>query len=139
MILIDKIINQEELTMVPKELKYTDTHEWIKIEGEYGLVGVTQYGFEKLGDVVYLELSEVGAKVKQGESFGVIESVKAAVDLIAPVSGTVEEVNESAKNSPESLPNDPYGEGWLIKVKIEDLSEVEKLLSPEAYEELTKE
>lgn len=125
--------------MIPKELKYTDTHEWIKIEDGYGLVGVTQYGFEKLGDVVYLELPEIGTRVKQGESFGVIESVKAAVDLIAPVSGIVEEINESAKNSPENLPNDPYGEGWLIKVKIEDLSEVERLLSPEAYEELIKE
>lgn len=125
--------------MVPEGLRYTDTHEWIKIEGEYGIVGVTQYGFEKLGDVVYVELPEVGSKVKQGEAFGVIESVKAAVDLIAPVSGVVEEVNESAKKSPENLPNDPYGESWLIKVKLEDPSEIEKLLTSETYKELTKE
>ena len=125
--------------MVPKDLRYTDTHEWIRIEGDIGVVGVTQYGFEKLGDVVYIELPEVGAKVKQGEAFGVIESVKAAVDLIAPVSGTVEEVNESARKSPENLPNDPYGESWLIKIKIDNPSEIEKLLSSSAYEELIKE
>lgn len=125
--------------MVPEDLKYTDTHEWIKIEGDYGIVGVTQYGFEKLGDIVYVELPEVGAKVKQGEAFGVIESVKAAVDLISPVSGIVEEVNESAKKSPESLPNDPYGESWLIKVKIENPTEIEKLLSDKAYKELIEE
>ncbi|MCX7795834.1 MAG: glycine cleavage system protein GcvH [bacterium] len=125
--------------MIPEELKYTDTHEWLKIEGEYGIVGITQYGFEKLGDVVYVELPEVGSKVKQGETFGVIESVKAAVDLIAPVSGIVEEVNESAKKSPENLPNDPYGDSWLIKIKIENPLEIEKLLTSKAYEELTKE
>lgn len=125
--------------MVPEDLKYTDTHEWLKIEGDYGIVGVTQYGFEKLGDIVYIELPEVGAKVKQGEAFGVIESVKAAVDLISPVSGIVEEVNESAKKSPENLPSDPYGESWLIRVKIENPSEIEGLLSSEAYEELIKE
>jgi glycine cleavage system H protein len=125
--------------MVPKDLRYTDTHEWIRIEGYIGVVGVTQYGFEKLGDVVYIELPEVGAKVKQGEAFGVIESVKAAVDLIAPVSGTVEEVNESARKSPENLPNDPYGESWLIKIRIDNPSEIEKLLSSSAYEELIKE
>lgn len=125
--------------MVPEDLKYTDTHEWIKIEGDYGIVGVTQYGFEKLGDIVYVELPEVGAKVKQGEAFGVIESVKAAVDLISPVSGIVEEVNESAKRSPENLPNDPYGESWLIKVKIENPTEIEKLLSDKAYKELIEE
>ncbi|MGC8972301.1 MAG: glycine cleavage system protein GcvH [bacterium] len=125
--------------MVPENLKYTDTHEWIKIENGYGIVGVTQYGFEKLGDIVYVELPEVGTKLRQGEAFGVIESVKAAVDLISPVSGTVEEVNESARKSPENLPNDPYGESWLIKVRIESPSEIEKLLSNEAYEELIKE
>jgi len=125
--------------MVPKDLRYTDTHEWIRIEGDIGVVGVTQYGFEKLGDVVYIELPEVGAKVKQEEAFGVIESVKAAVDLIAPVSGTVEEVNESARKSPENLPNDPYGESWLIKIRIDNPSEIEKLLSSSAYEELIKE
>jgi glycine cleavage system H protein len=125
--------------MVPKDLRYTDTHEWIRIEGDIGVVGVTQYGFEKLGDVVYIELPKVGAKVKQGEAFGVIESVKAAVDLIAPVSGTVEEVNESARKSPENLPNDPYGESWLIKIRIDNPSEIEKLLSSSAYEELIKE
>ncbi len=125
--------------MVPEELKYTDTHEWLRIDGEYGIVGVTQYGFEKLGDVVYVELPDVGSKVKQGEAFGVIESVKAAVDLIAPISGTVEEVNESAKKSPENLPKDPYGESWLIKVRIENPSEIEKLLTNNAYEELIKE
>jgi glycine cleavage system H protein len=125
--------------MVPKDLRYTDTHEWIRIEGDIGVVGVTQYGFEKLGDVVYIELPEVGAKVKQGEAFGVIESVKAAVDLIAPVSGTVEEVNESARKSPENLPNDPYGESWFIKIRIDNPSEIEKLLSSSAYEELIKE
>ncbi len=125
--------------MVPEDLRYTDTHEWIRIEGDIGIVGVTQYGFEKLGDVVYIELPDVGAKVKQGEAFGVIESVKAAVDLIAPVSGTVEEVNESARKSPENLPNDPYGESWLIKIRIDNPSEIEKLLSSSAYKELIKE
>jgi len=125
--------------MIPEDLKFTDTHEWIKIDGEYGIVGVTQYGFEKLADVVYIELPEIGTRIKQGEPFGVIESVKAAVDLIAPVSGIVEEVNESARSSPETLPDDPYGDSWLIKVKIEDPSEVGKLLSSAAYEELIRE
>jgi len=141
---MNSIINREFqeggiLIMVPEDLRYTDTHEWIRIEGDIGIVGVTQYGFEKLGDVVYIELPDVGAKVKQGEAFGVIESVKAAVDLIAPVSGTVEEVNESARKSPENLPNDPYGESWLIKIRIDNPSEIEKLLSSSAYKELIKE
>jgi glycine cleavage system H protein len=125
--------------MIPKDLKYTDTHEWIKIDGEIGIIGVTEYGLEKLGDVVYLELPEVGSTVKQGEAFGVIESVKAAVELVSPVTGEVEEVNETAKNSPENLINDPYGESWLIKVRIEDPEELNKLLDANSYEPLTKE
>jgi glycine cleavage system H protein len=125
--------------MIPKDLKYTDTHEWIKIEGKIGVIGVTKYGLEKLGDVVYLELPEVGSTVKQGEAFGVIESVKAAVELVSPVTGTIEEVNESAKSSPENLINDPYGEGWLIKVKVENPEESDKLLDAKSYELLTKE
>jgi len=125
--------------MIPKDLKYTDTHEWIKVDGNIGVIGVTQYGLEKMGDVVYLELPKVGSTVKQGEAFGVIESVKAAVELVSPVTGTVEEVNESAKSSPETLINDPYGEGWFIKVTIENPEELNKLLDADSYEKLTKE
>jgi len=125
--------------MISKDLKYTDTHEWIKVDGNIGVIGVTQYGLEKMGDVVYLELPEVGSTVKQGEAFGVIESVKAAVELVSPVTGTVEEVHESAKSSPETLINDPYGEGWFIKVTIENPEELNKLLDADSYEKLTKE
>ncbi|MGB9681844.1 MAG: glycine cleavage system protein GcvH [bacterium] len=125
--------------MIPKDLKYTDTHEWIRVEGNTGIIGVTEYGLEKLGDVVYIELPEIGSTVKQGEPFGVIESVKAAVELVSPITGEVKDVNESAKNSPENLINDPYKKGWLIKVEIKDSKELDNLLDSSSYETLTKE
>nr|WP_245574264.1 glycine cleavage system protein GcvH [Desulfovirgula thermocuniculi] len=121
--------------MLPN-LRYTREHEWLLVEGGRGRVGITDYAQESLGDVVYVELPGVGDKVVQGEPFGVVESVKAASDLYAPVSGVVVEVNEALKESPELVNRDPYGEGWMILVEMADEGELEKLLTAEEYEKL---
>jgi glycine cleavage system H protein len=113
------------------ERKYTASHEWIDLEGETATIGITDFAQAQLGDVVFLELPAKGAKVAPGQSFGVIESVKAASDLFAPVAGTVVEVNERLTQNPELVNSDPYGEGWLIKVKAE--GEPQGLLSESEY------
>ncbi len=121
---------------IPEELKYTKDHEWARIEGETAVVGITDYAQSELGDIVYVELPEVGTPVKQGESFGTIEAVKAVSDLFAPLSGEVIEVNTELENSPEVINQDPYGKGWMIKIKISDPKEIENLLDKAAYEAL---
>lgn len=125
---------------IPADLLYTDEHEWVRLEGDIAVVGITDYAQHELGDVVYVELPEVGTTVEQGEPFGVVESVKAASDLYAPVSGEVVEVNTALEDAPELVNNDPYGEGWMIKVRPSDW-EVEKanLLDAEAYRRLIEE
>ncbi len=123
------------MSSIPKELKYTKEHEWILIDGKQGKIGITDYAQQELGDVVFVELPEVGDKVVKGETFGSIESVKAASDLFAPVSGTVVGVNDKLEDGPELVNKSPYGDGWMIIVEVEDETELEDLLSPEEYEE----
>jgi glycine cleavage system H protein len=126
------------LSNVPGELKYTRSHEWVREEGDTVTVGITDHAQEELGDVVFVELPQVGDSFGAGESFGVVESVKAVSDLYAPVGGEVVEVNESLNDSPEKVNEDPYGEGWMIKLRAEgsgDLlsaADYEKHLSEEA-------
>ena len=116
----------------PAELQYTKTHEWIKIEGDQATVGISDYAQDALGDVVYVELPEVGASYEAGTPFGAVESVKAASDLNMPVAGEVVEVNDPLVDTPELLNTDPYGSGWLIKIKLAE--GVGALMSAEAYE-----
>jgi glycine cleavage system H protein len=104
----------------PEDLKYLDTHEYVRLEGEIATIGISAFAIDQLGDLVFLELPEVGDAVKVGESFGTIESVKAVEDLYPPVSGTVIERNEAMIESPEAIAEDPYGEGWLLKVRVDN-------------------
>ena len=121
---------------IPDDLRYSKEHEWVRVEGDLGTIGITDYAQDQLGDVVYLDLPSVGATVTQMEKMGEIESVKAVSDLFSPVSGEVVEVNQEAVDAPELVNNDPYGRGWLIKVRLRDPSELDRLLSAEAYREL---
>ena len=121
--------------MYPKEYRYTTKHEWIHVEGDSGVVGITFHAQEQLGDVVYVELPKTGAKVQAMQSFGTVESVKAVSDLYAPMSGEVSAVNDALLNAPETLNQDPHKEGWLLRLKLSDKREIEKLLSAEQYEE----
>jgi glycine cleavage system H protein len=123
----------------PENLKYTKEHEWVRVENDsIGVVGITDYAQSELGDIVYVELPQIGKQVKQLEPFGTIEAVKAVSDLFSPLSGEVIEVNEKLKDSPDLINKDPYGEGWIIKIKIKisDLSELNNLLSAEDYKKL---
>ena len=118
------------------ERRYSETHEWVMVDGGVATVGITDYAQAQLGDVVFLELPRVGQHVKAGESFGVIESVKAASDLYSPVDGTILEVNDKLANSPELVNSDPLGEGWLIKVEGAELPD--RLLDEESYKKQTE-
>ena len=124
--------------MEPKDLKYTETHEWVKVDKDIATVGITDFATKQLTDLVYVELPSVGAKVTKGSSLGVVESVKAVSDLYSPVSGKVVKVNEKLSKEPEIITQDPYGEGWMIKVKMEDQTELDTLMDSEEYEELVK-
>ncbi|HDJ33202.1 MAG TPA: glycine cleavage system protein GcvH [Bacteroidetes bacterium] len=121
---------------IPKNLKYTEDHEWIRVEGKEAFVGVTDFAQGELGDVVFIEIETAGESLGKGEAFGTIEAVKTVSDLFMPVSGKVEEVNPDLENSPEIVNKDPYGKGWMIKITPSDLSELDNLLSPEEYEAL---
>ena len=123
----------------PKDLKYLDTHEYIRLDGEIATIGISSYAIEQLGDLVFLELPEVGDSLELGTSFGSIESVKAAEDLYPPVSGTVVDRNEEMIESPEAIADDPYGDGWLLKVRIENLDdESEDTMSAQDYRALVE-
>ena len=124
---------------VPKEYFFTKDHEWAKKDAEHYLVGITEYAQDQLGDVVFLELPKVGQVVKKGESIADIESVKAASDIYAPLSGTVVEVNQSAVEHPEIVNSDPYKKAWLVKIMPSNTSELSELLSPDAYSKLVVE
>ncbi len=124
--------------MYPKDLKYAQTHEWVGADKEMATVGITDFSTKRHTDLVYVELPSMGAKVTKGSSFGVVESVKAVSDLHSPVSGTVVKVNEKLSKEPEIVTQDPYGKGWIIKVKIEDKTELDTLLDSEEYEELVR-
>ena len=121
---------------VPADLKYTQEHEWVRKEGERIRVGITAFAQSELGDVVFVELPKAGAKVSQRQSFGVVESVKAVSDLFAPVSGEVVEVNAALSKAPETVNQDPYGEGWMIVVEPSNAAEWDQLLTAAQYEEL---
>jgi glycine cleavage system H protein len=118
----------------PEELLYTDTHEWVKNEGNQVTVGLTDYAQSQLKDIVYVELPEIGSGFKKGESIGVVESVKTAADLFSPVSGKVTETNIALKDSPQFINEDPYGKGWILKMDLRDKGELKKLLTSEAYQ-----
>lgn len=122
--------------MYPQDLRYTKDHEWIRLEGSRGVVGITFYAQEQLGDVVFVELPRVGATLESGKTFGVVESVKTASDLYAPASGTVTSVNEKLVEQPELVNQDPYGEGWMVVVELSHPSQVSALLTAEQYEAL---
>jgi glycine cleavage system H protein len=120
---------------VPDDLKYAQTHEWIRAEGDIGIVGVTDHAQEELSDVVFVELPEVGKVVAAGETAAVVESVKAASDIYSPVSGEIVEVNAALQNDPGLINTSPFESGWIFKLKISDPSQLEALKSPEAYRE----
>lgn len=125
--------------MVPKELKYSESHEWVKQEGTTVIIGITDYAQEELGDVVFVELPKVSRLLKQQESFGVAESVKAVSDLFSPVTGKVIAINETLSQHPELVNKEPYTSGWMIKVEMSDIGEIAKLMSAEAYEKFIQE
>ena len=117
----------------PKHLKYSREHEWVKVEGNVAQVGITDYAQSELGDVVYVELPEVGTDVEANNTFGVVESVKAVSDLFAPVTGSITEVNPQLEEEPELVNSDPYEDGWMIKIEMNDLSELNDLLDADEY------
>ena len=121
---------------VPTNLKYTKEHEWVLVEGDTATVGVTDFAQGELGDVVFVEIETEGESLDQGETFGTIEAVKTVSDLFMPVAGEVLEVNEKLEDTPELVNKDPYGEGWMIKIKIEDTAQLDSLLSTSDYEAL---
>lgn len=121
---------------LPKELKYTKDHEWVRLEGNTATVGITDFAQRELGDIVYVEIETAGESVEQGEIFGTVEAVKTVSDLFMPLTGTVSEMNEELEGEPELVNSDPYGKGWMIKITIEDESGIDKLLSAEEYAEI---
>lgn len=120
--------------MYPKELRYGKTHEWLRQEGEEATVGITDYAQDQINDVVFVELPQLETGLEVGKEFAVIESVKAAFDIYAPVSGKVIGINEELANNPGLVNSDPYGAGWLVKIKLNDVEELDKLLSADEYE-----
>jgi len=120
----------------PAELKYTKEHEWLRIDGDSAVVGITDYAQGELGDIVFVELPSVGGEIKAGEAFGTIEAVKAVSDMYAPVSGKILEVNEALEDDPMVINRDPYSEGWMVKVRISNSSELNALMDAAAYESL---
>ncbi|MBC8399246.1 MAG: glycine cleavage system protein GcvH [Flavobacteriales bacterium] len=121
---------------IPEELKYTEEHEWVKIEGNIATIGITDFAQGELGDIVYLEIDSLDSEIGLNEVFGTVEAVKTVSDLFMPVGGKVIEINSTLEDNPELVNEDPYGEGWIIKIDISDLSEVDSLLSPEDYKNL---
>jgi glycine cleavage system H protein len=120
--------------MYPTNLHYTKEHEWVRVDGDLGVVGITDHAQKELGDIVYVDLPSVGAKVERGKTFGSVESVKAVSDIYAPVSGEVAEINTALSATPEKLNEDPHGEAWLVKIKLSAPGEVNELLSAEDYQ-----
>lgn len=121
---------------IPAELRYTREHEWIRVEGEVAYVGITDYAQSELGEIVFLDINTQGETLAQNEVFGSVEAVKTVSDLNMPVAGEVLEVNEVINDQPELVNNDPYGEGWMIKIQIQDSAELETLLDAAAYQEM---
>lgn len=124
-------------TMLPDDRRYSREHEWVRVEGSTAVIGISSFAADELGDIVYVELPEVGARLTQFAAFGVVESVKAVSDLFSPISGEVAEVNGELRASPELLNTDPFGAGWVARVELADPAELEKLLDAGSYAELT--
>ena len=122
--------------MVPTDLRYTNDHEWVRVDGDEATIGITAYAADQLGDIVFVELPDAGRALDQSAAFGVVESVKAVSDLFAPVSGEVIEANEDLAGSPELVNGDPYGGGWMLRVRIADPGQLDELLDAEAYDAL---
>lgn len=122
---------------IPKDLKYSQSHEWVRLEGDVATIGITDYAQGELGDVVFVELPEVGSEVQQGEACGTIEAVKTVSDLNAPLSGEIVEVNEGVEEEPTLVNTDCYGEGWIMKIRISDKAEVDELMDAAAYGEFS--
>ncbi len=123
---------------VPEDLHYSKDHEWVRVEGNEAIMGITDYAQNSLGDVVYVELPKGGDKFSAGESFGSVESVKAVSEVFTPVSGAVQRINESLADEPEKVNSDPYGEGWMIRIQMSNPGEVDSLLTAAEYEDFTK-
>ena len=126
------------MSKILDDLRYADSHEWVKLEGDIATVGITDYAQHALGNIVYVDMPEVGDEVSQGEDFGAVESVKAASDLVSPVSGEVVEINEALEDEPELINQDAYG-AWIMKVKVSDASELDNLLDGAAYAKICEE
>ena len=122
--------------MVPTDLRYTKDHEWVRTDGDEATIGITKYAADQLGDIVFVELPATGTGVEQFATFGVVESVKAVSDLYAPVSGEVTAANEALTGKPEVVNSDPYGEGWMLRVRVADTSQLDDLLDADAYDAL---
>ena len=127
------------MSEIPAELRYTKDHEWVRVEGDEATIGITQFAADQLGDVVFVELPEVGRALDQFATFGVVESVKAVSDLFAPVSGEVRATNDALSGTPELVNSDPYGEGWMLRVAVGDPGQLEALLDAGAYERIVAE
>jgi glycine cleavage system H protein len=125
--------------MYPSDRRYSKEHEWILVEGETGTVGITQYAQDQLGDIVYVELPEIGREVGKNEVLGTIESVKAVSEIYSPISGTVSEVNRQLEDNPETVNQDPHGAGWYCKLSIKEASELDELMDAEGYAKLAEE
>lgn len=129
------IKNKQKMNL-PENLKYTKDHEWVRVEGDVAYVGITDFAQSELGDIVYVDIDTVDKQISQNDVFGTVEAVKTVSDLFSPLSGTVQEFNEKLDGSPELVNSDPYGDGWIIKMSIDEQSELEGLLSVEAYREV---
>jgi len=125
--------------MIPSDLRYTKEHEWVRMDGEEATVGITEYAATQLGDVVFVELPDPGGDLEQFATFGVVESVKAVSDLFAPVGGRIVARNEELADRPELVNGDPYGEGWMVRIRLADADQLAELLDAQAYEELIAE
>ncbi|MCC8359903.1 glycine cleavage system protein GcvH [Salinimicrobium sediminilitoris] len=123
---------------IPKDLKYTNDHEWVRIEGDVATVGITDFAQGELGDIVYVEVETVDETLDREEVFGTVEAVKTVSDLFAPLSGEIIEFNESLEDEPEKVNSDPYGEGWMVKIRFTDASQIDDLLSAEEYTEVVE-
>ena len=121
---------------LPSELKYTKDHEWIKIEGDIATIGITEFAQGELGDIVYVDIEKEGEEVEEGEVFGTVEAVKTVSDLFMPITGEIIEFNEDLESEPEKVNTDPYGDGWMIKVKISDGASMDELISADDYKEV---
>jgi len=129
-------VEQYDFMKVPNNLKYTKDHEWVSVDGDIAIVGITDFAQSELGDIVYVEIETIGETVSQEQVFGSIEAVKTVSDLFMPLSGEILEFNEQLESNPELVNSDPYGEGWMVKVKISDNKEIEELMSAEDYGKL---